>query len=601
MSRTWSRRQSDRRRHRRALWADVRWWVVGVLLLGALLLGFLGFRDYQQAVPGEPDGFWDILYRDLQLFVFESGALKEGGQIPLSLEIARLLAPFSLVLFAQQTLAPLLRDQFHILRSSWRRGHTVVCGVGHQGLEVARTLGERGEHVIAIEQAEGQRNVDICRAAGVPVIIGDATDPAVLRRAGVAKAGRLVAVCGEDAVNAQVVTSARKLARGRSAPLRCLAHIVDPHLCSLLQRRQLLPGTDSDVKLEFFNTFQTAARVLLLRHRPFSDQEPPAQPHLVVVGLDAMGAAVVVQAARRWQLRRGVATRRLRITVADADAETKVESLMARHRQLGGACELVPFPFDATSGQFARGDILESSPDGINTAYICLDSDAASLEAALALRRAPGGRDLHIVMQTLRADGLPAFVDDQDGRPIAGLESFPIIERVYDPTLLFGGDEELIARTLHDVYCAERHRAGWRYGPVYSDEAKTMPALAPWAELDDMYRRSNRHQAEHLNEKLARFGRRRERSDSWDQPSSFAEDEVEIMAEMEHDRWMQERRDDGWTSGPKDPARRTTPYLVPWADLADDIREHDREFVRELPIILAELGYHITGREVASP
>ena len=46
---------------------------------------------------------------------------------------------------------------------------------------------------------------------------------------------------------------------------------------------------------------------------------------------------------------------------------------------------------------------------------------------------------------------------------------------------------------------------------------------------------------------------------------AFTPEEVERLAEMEHERWLAERRALGWTPGPRDPQKKTNPNLVPWA------------------------------------
>lgn len=55
---------------------------------------------------------------------------------------------------------------------------------------------------------------------------------------------------------------------------------------------------------------------------------------------------------------------------------------------------------------------------------------------------------------------------------------------------------------------------------------------------------------------------------------TFTEKEIEIMAEMEHTRWNAERLREGWKIGKKkDVTNRISPYLVPWAELPEDVRE----------------------------
>jgi hypothetical protein len=81
----------------------------------------------------------------------------------------------------------------------------------------------------------------------------------------------------------------------------------------------------------------------------------------------------------------------------------------------------------------------------------------------------------------------------------------------------------------------------------------------------------------------------------------FSAEEIELMARMEHDRWLRERRRGGWRAGSKDIGKRTTPYLVPWEELNEDIRERDRAFIRDLPRFLAAVGFKVCRFGQARP
>ena len=68
---------------------------------------------------------------------------------------------------------------------------------------------------------------------------------------------------------------------------------------------------------------------------------------------------------------------------------------------------------------------------------------------------------------------------------------------------------------------------------------------------------------------------------------------METLARQEHDRWMNDLVRDGWTysSGAKDPERKTHPLLVGWDDLDEPEREKDRDAIRAIPRMLARVGY----------
>ena len=56
---------------------------------------------------------------------------------------------------------------------------------------------------------------------------------------------------------------------------------------------------------------------------------------------------------------------------------------------------------------------------------------------------------------------------------------------------------------------------------------------------------------------------------------------------------MAERILSGWQSGPKDTARKITPYLVDYAELSEEIKDYDRDAVRNLPKLIAMAGGRI--------
>lgn len=72
--------------------------------------------------------------------------------------------------------------------------------------------------------------------------------------------------------------------------------------------------------------------------------------------------------------------------------------------------------------------------------------------------------------------------------------------------------------------------------------------------------------------------------------------EVELLAEAEHGRWTAERLLAGWTWAEKrDVEHRRSPYLIGWSSLPEDIRERDRQSVRAIPGLLADVGFGIRG------
>ncbi len=73
-----------------------------------------------------------------------------------------------------------------------------------------------------------------------------------------------------------------------------------------------------------------------------------------------------------------------------------------------------------------------------------------------------------------------------------------------------------------------------------------------------------------------------------------------VMARMEHARWNAERWLDNWTLGPRNPEAKTSPYLVDWDPLPDEIKKYDRDAVRDIPELLKKVGATVY-RHAAEP
>jgi voltage-gated potassium channel len=88
-------------------------------------------------------------------------------------------------------------------------GHYILCGYGRVGRQVAAEFALDGVSFVVIEQ--DRETVEECVEKGYLVLLGEASDDAVLEEAGLRRARGLVAAVDSDADNVFVVLSARKL------------------------------------------------------------------------------------------------------------------------------------------------------------------------------------------------------------------------------------------------------------------------------------------------------------------------------------------------------------------------------------------------------
>jgi voltage-gated potassium channel len=85
-------------------------------------------------------------------------------------------------------------------------GHTIVCGWGRVGRAVAEDLADAGHAVVVVDL-----DPDRLENVPFPTVVGDATLDSTLRRAGLERAGALIAALEGDAENLFVTLSARAI------------------------------------------------------------------------------------------------------------------------------------------------------------------------------------------------------------------------------------------------------------------------------------------------------------------------------------------------------------------------------------------------------
>ena len=150
---------------------------------------------------------------------------------------------------------------------------------------------------------------------------------------------------------------------------------------------------------------------------------------------------------------------------------------------------------------------------------------------------------------------------------------------------------EGLARAIHDTYRAV-HEVGAQAAVAPSQVPAGSASLGPWAELPEEFKESSRAQAREIGEKLAVIGCLMVPVFDPAQDFSFDDEEVQVLARLEHERWMTERVAKGFEFGPVR-GERVRPDLVPWEDLSDEARLRNTQTVRRIPDMLARTGFQV--------
>lgn len=578
-----------------------RWheWRPAVLLgmgVSVLVLGTIGYSE----LPGQNYDFFDASYRAIALFGL-GGTVSHP--VPVPLQIARLLGPILTGYAALGTLLALTREQARAAGIRlFVRDHVVIAGLGATGWRLANDLIER-EPVVAIEADPTHERLPGARAKGIRVLIGQAGEPVLLRRAGLRHARALVVGCGDDGRNVEVAVAAAKLAEGRRDPLTVFVHLDDLDMWSSLSAEGPAFGfARSAVRIEYFNIFATGAQLILESATPGgmdAGDDTPWRPHILMVGLEGVGEQLLLQIARLWRSLGPGPEDRLRITVTGPNAEHEVAVLLQRYPSLEDYASLVTRQLAIESEEFQSGSVMLPE-DGwaVTQAYVCLQDDGDALIAGLALHaKAPAATVPVTVAVEDDAKGIGIVLQPNVGR-FANITPFGLVAATTTGDLLLRGTTELLARAQHTQWLAHEEKS-YRSGKVATRNANAVP----WERLDEAVREDNRRFADDLQEKLRLIDAMlvpQPLPPAAEPEFTFTSAELEMLAEHEHRRWMDSKQRDGWRYGPvRDNDKKIHDQLKPYAELDVVNKDKDRDAVRELPHMLELAGFKIQrNREV---
>jgi hypothetical protein len=527
------------------------WAIAGITYLS----GCLGYWLYlKPGTPGATSG-WNVPYYALQLFTLNFVEVPDTP-VPVLLHIVRIVAPAVTVLAATLTI---VGERVGLWwRRTLRRGYTLVVGETAEAHAVANAL--RTNHGRRVHPVENGR-FD------------------TLRRAGVGRARTVYVLDEDDSDGLPNVASALAAATFFAEDdTRVFVHVKDSELALGLRARDIM--TDRTQALEYFVMDEVAARAYV-EADPLG---PDARPEILVAGAGAFGRAMVVAFARNWRAVRGPGER-VAVTLIDKDASGARALLRDRWQIVDENCDITAIDTD----DLAAALKVASAP---YRAYICYDDEQQALRSALSAlplwHGGPGSLVVRLNELSEHAVYFPAgpLFDDLGGRlRVANVAALAGPYVAQEPDLFVD-----VARSIHARYLADQLRKGEKLGD--------RPALAVWAKLDKVFQDSNIDQARHLTVKLKAIGASVAPRSTANPRFELTQPEVELLAPMEHERWVRDRTRAGWRHAAEtDPKRKRSKDMVPWAELREESRDKDREAVRGLETTfadaLADIGLQI--------
>ncbi len=596
-----------------------------ILALGitVFVLAFAGlvtseYSDASTFFTTRPILFVDYLYQTAQLFLLNFDHNGIGHNI--FIQSATIGAVMLVAIGAFTILFRLWDDARFIslypLRWFLRKRHIVICGLSEIGSYLAKDCrrAKSWRPAVIIESDLNHPDIQICRDHGQIVLIGDATDPTLLARAHAKHADKIFAVTDSDSTNLEIATQAITK-HGHQPQVRI--HLQDVTQTELANHELFGANLGRGV-VRAFNSDQITARRFV--EEQLTSKLPPHDgvAHYVLVGFGSLGQALALQIVRQAHFAN---RKKIRLTIFDDAQSSRVQIFKARYPFFTGdhpvnldsppgsadewfssdgiatyACnaeflDLPAEPSDPNFGKFLANRLNQQGIAG--QIIVCLDGGTnVNLHTALHIRNYFRTHDqeypklkapIHIWMN--QSHGLARMLSED---PSSDLYAFGWQEKLCTCQNISGEWLDRRARIIHENYCKQRSGET----NIGSD-----PAMKPWDELTATLQDSNRQQADHISIKLRLIGCDNKPADQ----IRLTPEEIELLAEIEHNRWMAERLLAGWRYGTtKDKPHKITTDLVPFSALPEKTKDYDRNTIRNIPVLLCDIKESIIRTDPSS-
>jgi hypothetical protein len=519
----------------------------GALGLMALVFGYLGFEEFLRCHTDYGSGRLDLLYYDLQLFVLGSPPLDAGGgtcRLPPTLQIARFAAPVFTGYAVAEAVRLLFSSEVRRLQIRMLRGHIIICGETVFCVTLARRLRAEGRKVVMVIQT---RDPDPFEWGPLWIVGDVLDPQVLWRAGLGGASSLFLCTAQSATNSAVALATRQSPGLRHRPDLRVFSRVSDADLCLALQARYLGDDNAAGPQVDFFNVEEVAARrlcaeqaaharpwqrILVLGATTFGRAmivelvrqwitRGQAEEHPVLILADKDATAAIAFLSRRFSflepgsliaydipvssvLAHGVPDgpadqvfvcydeEEIALRAALAMAHTRPASIVVRLDSLVGLQDplMVGRDLDGMPRGFRPFGVVPAACDPELLSQDLMERLARAMhDTYLRDRRAEAGvagnfaavpwEDLSPQMRkSNRAEAADI------GRKLRAIGCY------LTPRNWPGEDHELthdelirLAEMEHERWRAERTDAGWRYGELRDDEAKTSPLLVAWTDL----------------------------------------------------------------------------------------------------------------------
>jgi len=312
-----------------------------------LILGISGFLVLFNEKQITFKLLFEVIYNTLKLFILETD-FQDYSSIPPVLNIARFLAPISLILPILKVLFNVLMHSYALVRIKLSKEHTVFCGLGLKAKLAIESKNYNFKHIVVIEKNPDNIYLNNLKypVSKIMIFIGDAADVKILKKANVSRAQNIFVNTGNDISNLNIAQNIKGICLEKSSGNQDVGRkpkvIVDLYdaeneiMFKQLEYAMFQNKSESSdspivsgIQLTAFNIYRFFAGELVHEYSPDKfialQTEKNKAAHVLIYGFSKMGQCLLTEAAHTYHFAHGKTTK---ITVVDKNIEEKRQAYL---------------------------------------------------------------------------------------------------------------------------------------------------------------------------------------------------------------------------------------------------------------------------------
>ena len=436
--------------------------------------------------------------------------------------------------------------------------------------------------------------------SGVTLIVDDLSMANVLTGSGAHRAKKLIAMRDNYRDNIALVRCALSASQLNSM-LECKC-MLEPLQVKRKLRVEEYFDRDTLSRVRVFNEAESIARRMVSNFPPDEHvaMETDQSVHVMLIGLGSVGQSILLQLARIGHYRSG---KRPKLTIVDRSVKHLWQQARTAHPALETLLQVETE--EKQIEDVSVEDLTRWSNDSIpiSVVYVCTKDEIANLRISGLYLKTIHDKVAKEVGHSKRHLPKVIALDPSGGSVLSDFKSsndnnsrqeyfhlFSLIRSDEEGTAsqtvegLLTDVDDARAKSFHEEYCCKEVEARGK-----DPARKLKPFDMEWDILSEEGRDANRYVADHVDVKLRAIGFAIQSNPT--KASILSGEEVEILAAMEHDRWTADRKLAGWTLGvPRDDARKIHDNMIPYNQLAEEIKQYDRDSVQTMVEILTREG-----------